>query len=79
MKQPAAEISTFIADYTLIEKENFGGKQLTRIEKFKVDSYTIPRFINEFWTPRQRQNNPIHEISYRACFKAELPRFFISL
>ena len=79
MKQTAAEISTFIADYTLIEKENFGGKQLTRIEKFKVDSYTIPRFINEFWTPRQRQNNPIHEISYRACFKAELPRFFISL
>jgi len=29
------------------------------------------------WTSRQRQGNPIHEISYRACFKAELPAYFI--
>jgi hypothetical protein len=79
MKQTTAETSTFIANYTLIEKESFGWKQLTRIEKFEVDGYTIPKFINEFWTPRQRQNNPIHEISYRACFKAELPRLFINL
>ena len=34
-------------------------------------------FVNEFWTSRQRQSNNLHEISYRACFKAELPRFFI--
>ncbi|MBV1704276.1 MAG: site-specific DNA-methyltransferase [Hyphomicrobiales bacterium] len=37
----------------------------------------IPYFINEFWTARQRQSHNLHEISYRACFKAELPRFFI--
>jgi hypothetical protein len=36
-------------------------------------------FINEFWTSRQRQSSSIHEISYRACFKPQLPRFFIEL
>lgn len=30
------------------------------------------------WTSLQRKSNSIHEISYRACFKAELPRFFIT-
>lgn len=37
----------------------------------------IPYFSNEFWTARQRQSHAIHEISYRACFKAQLPAFFI--
>jgi len=31
----------------------------------------------EFWTAKQRQANKLHEISYRACFKPQLPRFFI--
>ena len=35
-------------------------------------------FINEFWTSGQRQAHSIHEISYRACFKPQLPEFFIS-
>jgi hypothetical protein len=34
-------------------------------------------FTNEFWTSGQRQAHSIHEISYRACFKPQLPRFFI--
>jgi len=37
----------------------------------------VTYFINEFWTPRQRQAHRLHEISYRACFKPQLPRFFI--
>jgi hypothetical protein len=37
----------------------------------------IPTFVNEFWTARQRQANSLHEVSYRACFKPQLPRFFI--
>lgn len=37
----------------------------------------IPYFINEFWTSGQRRSHSIHEISYRACFKAQLPQFFI--
>jgi len=31
----------------------------------------------EFWTSKQRQASSLHEISYRACFKPQLPRFFI--
>ncbi len=38
---------------------------------------TVPVFVNEFWTARQRQASSLHEISYRACFKPQLPRFFI--
>ena len=34
-------------------------------------------FVNEFWTARQRQAAATHEISYRACFKPQLPAFFI--
>lgn len=37
----------------------------------------IPYFVNEFWTAGQRQAHSIHEVSYRACFKAQLPEFFI--
>jgi hypothetical protein len=37
----------------------------------------VETFVNEFWTARQRQANRLHEISYRACFKPQLPRFFI--
>jgi hypothetical protein len=34
-------------------------------------------FVNEFWTAAQRQAHNLHEISYRACFKPQLPEFFI--
>jgi len=37
----------------------------------------ISAFVNEFWTAKQRQANSLHEVSYRACFKPHLPRFFI--
>lgn len=41
------------------------------------DRNGLPYFINEFWTAKQRQAHRIHEVSYRACFKAQLPAFFI--
>lgn len=37
----------------------------------------ITYLVNEFWTAGQRQAHAIHEISYRACFKPQLPAFFI--
>ncbi|MPZ16630.1 MAG: site-specific DNA-methyltransferase [Luteitalea sp.] len=37
----------------------------------------IDAFLNEFWTARQRAAHSLHEVSYRACFKPQLPRFFI--
>ncbi|MXY23850.1 MAG: site-specific DNA-methyltransferase [Acidobacteria bacterium] len=38
----------------------------------------VPVIANEFWTSRQRAAHSLHEISYRACFKPQLPRFFIT-
>ena len=38
----------------------------------------IPYFVNEFWTAAQRRAHSLHEISYRACFKPQLPEFFIA-
>jgi hypothetical protein len=33
--------------------------------------------VNAFWTAGQRRGHSLHEISYRACFKSQLPAFFI--
>ena len=37
----------------------------------------VATFTNEFWTSAQRACHSLHEISYRACFKPQLPAFFI--
>ncbi|MSO55448.1 MAG: site-specific DNA-methyltransferase [Acidobacteria bacterium] len=37
----------------------------------------VQTFVNEFWTSKQRAAHSLHEVSYRACFKPQLPRFFI--
>lgn len=37
----------------------------------------LPYEFGEFWTARQRQAERIHEISYRSCFKPQLPAWFI--
>ena len=50
----------------------FGGRTVTE----SLDG--IPYFVNAFWTSLQRKAHSLHEISYRACFKAQLPEFFIS-
>jgi|SRR5437588_376450 len=46
-------------------------------ETGKDEALSVPGFVNEFWTARQRQAHSLHEVSYRACFKPQLPRFFI--
>mgnify|MGYP006077372085 FL=1 len=37
----------------------------------------VPVATGEFWTSKQRTGNPLHELSYRACFKPQLPALFI--
>ena len=37
----------------------------------------VPFLAGEFWTARQRQAHALHEVSYRACFKPQLPAWFI--
>ena len=41
--------------------------------------YTIhlPTHVDEFWTAKQRAGHSIHEVSYRACYKPQLPAYFI--
>ena len=62
----AAEVAAFC---------EFG--QPTRQIVTRSDASSTPTFVNEFWTARQRQASSLHEVSYRACFKPQLPRFFI--
>src|SRR5205809_636388 len=49
----------------------------TAAQSFAGERLAVPTYVNEFWTAKQRAANRLHEISYRACFKPQLPRFFI--
>src|SRR5881296_603907 len=49
----------------------------TQVTALGDDEDVVPVFINEFWTSKQRAASSLHEISYRACFKPQLPRFFV--
>ncbi len=76
------EVIKYLKEFRLNSDDNTlfpvdGSK--TRVEVFNNNEHEINRFTNEYWTPRQRQSSSIHEISYRACFKAQLPRFFTKL
>ena len=67
--EPSRGCDHFIA--SLERFSGFGEPTSTHI------SGGVRYFVNEFWTARQRQASPIHEVSYRACFKPQLPAFFI--
>jgi DNA modification methylase len=68
--QFASTAATFIDDLTAFD--DFGQNTIAETVE------GIPYLINEFWTAGQRQAHSIHEVSYRACFKAQLPEFFIA-
>ena len=46
-------------------------------ESILIDGIKTNRIYGEFWTSKQRQASSLQEISYRACFKPQLPRYFI--
>lgn len=71
------DLHKYLSEYILEDSPRQPNR--TNVDVVKIKGADVPRFTNEYWTSKQRQNNPIHEVSYRACFKAELPRFFISL
>ena len=52
-------------------------RRRTRITTHETAGTSVPVLTNEYWTSRQRAANSLHEISYRACFKPQLPAFFI--
>ena len=45
----------------------------------RPNDYTVhlPTYVDEFWTSRQRAGHSLHEVSYRACYKPQLPEYFI--
>jgi hypothetical protein len=51
--------------------------RMSAVEDVDVGGKSIPMYSGEFWTSKQRQALSLHEVSYRACFKPQLPRFFI--
>ncbi len=59
----------------LVDFDEFGKATVTF--DLQEREHTVPAYVNEYWTAGQRQANKLHEISYRACFKPQLPRFFI--
>lgn len=66
----------YTLEQELLRFNEFG--QRTKKDFLSVDGFEkTPVFINEFWTAKQRQASSLHEVSYRACFKPQLPRFFI--
>ncbi len=55
----------------------FGFNQFTRVESRDLPTGTLPVYVNEYWTAKQRDGHSLHEVSYRACYKPQLPAFFI--
>jgi len=67
-------------DEYLSNIKNYSDKtSKTTLNIIEINNKRIKLYINEFWTSKQRKSNSIHEISYRACFKPQLPNFFITL
>jgi hypothetical protein len=52
-------------------------RAVTSVGLAKKRPIVVETFVNEFWTSKQRAAHSLHEVSYRACFKPQLPRFFI--
>ncbi len=78
------EVLDYIKNYVYNEEEAqmpalFPVGQETEVNFKDLGEINVPVFTNEFWTSKQRKGNSIHEISYRACFKPQLPHFFIEL
>lgn len=76
-----AHIRQYLESYSLRPQRSLFPEKdgVTRVETLRMGALEVPRYTNEFWTSRQRQAASIHEISYRACFKPQLPRFFIQV
>ncbi len=77
------DVATYLKNFTFDDVSNLSlfapSDKHTTTEIVQVGDVQVPRYVNEFWTSKQRQASSIHEVSYRACFKPQLPRFFIEL
>ena len=72
-------LAKFILDKKFKSSEITALSSVTHREQITIDGIDISYFINEYWTSKQRQASSLQEVSYRACFKPQLPGFFINL
>ncbi len=64
------DIREYLTDFVFADAADiFDVGSKTKQEYIFVHNHKIPKYINEFWTAKQRQANSLHEISYRACFE----------
>jgi hypothetical protein len=78
--KPKLRVSTGQLREQLAAFSEFGQTSALMMTSFadaSASTHQVETFVNEFWTAKQRAANALHEISYRACFKPQLPRFFI--
>jgi hypothetical protein len=72
---PATDLNAVLA--------GFSGRSYLKTQNktstLRCGGHAVPVYASEFWTAGQRKASSIHEISYRACFKPQLPRFFIDM
>ncbi len=79
-KQPAAASKRAPVDADGLRRallEFNGHGSATHTAELQTAAGAVPVYTNEFWTAAQRAAHRLHEVSYRACFKPQLPRFFI--
>jgi len=77
----AEKLDSYLAKFQFNEdnQSKLSADSKTKITEEEIADKEIKKYVNEFWTSKQRKGVPIHEISYRACFKPQLPKFFIDL
>ncbi len=73
MQRDRAQVEAFHKEMQSFD--TFGKNTIVTEKPYGTKS--LPVYINEFWTSKQRAAHSLHEVSYRACFKPQLPRFFI--
>ncbi len=72
-----ASASSFLAELENFRQFGASTRRITTSFTANGAPFETPTFVNEFWTAKQRDASRLHEISFRACFKPQLPRFFI--
>jgi len=74
---PHADPAAFVSELRALTWDGKRTQEQAAAVDFEGRSVTVPLLVNEFWTSRQRAAHSLHEISYRGCFKPQLPRFFV--
>ncbi|MGE3173426.1 MAG: DNA methyltransferase [Planctomycetota bacterium] len=75
-RQPAGD-SALARELTAFREFGTRTQFTTTVAEHGGRRVVVDTFVNEFWTSAQRQAHPLHEVSYRACFKPQLPAFFV--